>query len=255
MIGHERAKYILERLRADGIVTVKDVAAHIGISEVTIRRDFEKLEQEGKLKRVMGGATINGDSEDSDAGAELAMGGKVAINPEGKKKVAEFAAALVHDGDCVFIDGGTTMAPLAKILAVRKIKIVTYSLLALRMMSNAAADIFVIGGRFMPHYDLMVGNVSQSELRQYNFDIAFLGCSGIDTSSGMSYVTETETMQLKQIALEESKHSFLLADATKYHQRGFLRFEALSRFEKVISDHIPEGVTPPENLYRQDLGI
>ena len=87
----------------------EDTARELGVAEITVRRDFEKMESEGKLKRVQGGAPS---LEELD-GAELTMTSKLPMHMHGKEAVAQYAADLVRDGECVFIDGGTTMVRFA----------------------------------------------------------------------------------------------------------------------------------------------
>lgn len=112
MIASERRKVILNSLNSRGIISLKDMATELGVAEITVRRDVEKLEQEGKLKRVQGGAAS---LEESD-GAELTMQKRTTIHSQEKMMVAQYAAELVQDGESVFLDGGTTMVPLANIL-------------------------------------------------------------------------------------------------------------------------------------------
>lgn len=76
MLASERTRYIISQLNKKGIINLKDVAKELGISEATVRRDFEKLENEGKLKRVTGGAKLNDSVEESSNDAELTMRAK-----------------------------------------------------------------------------------------------------------------------------------------------------------------------------------
>ena len=93
MIASERRRYILNALNLRGVISLKDTARELGVAEITVRRDFEKLESEGKLKRVQGGATS---LEELD-GAELTMTSKLPMHMHGKEAVAQYAADLVRD--------------------------------------------------------------------------------------------------------------------------------------------------------------
>ena len=114
---------ILSSLNARGVISLKDMAAELGVAEITVRRDIEKLELEGRLKRVQGGAAS---LEESD-GAELTMRQKTSIHAGEKEIVAKYAAGLVQDGDSVFLDVGTTIVPLAAALLQRRINIIANS--------------------------------------------------------------------------------------------------------------------------------
>ncbi len=238
MIASERSRYILQSLNAKGIINLKEIAKNLEISEVTVRRDFEKLESEGKLKRVVGGATIETSSEEKIDAAELTMNQKIGLHIEAKTKICKFASELVSDGDCIFLDGGTSMVPLAEILSRKNIKIVTYNSLVLQHFANARAEIFLVGGRFLPHYDMVVGSVAQENLKQFNFDAAFMGCSGLDLQQGWAYTTEMESLLMKRIGLENASRSYLLADDSKLQQKGFLKFSETSAFTKIISNQV-----------------
>ena len=146
MLAFTRRTFILEALDKKGVVSLKETAKELGVAEITVRRDFEKLEAEGKLKRIQGGAATLDDPD----GAELTMSRKLPQHITAKEKVALAAASLVQDGESIFIDGGTTMIPLASDLCKRRIRIVTHNTMLLSRMKNPVAQIILIGGEYMP---------------------------------------------------------------------------------------------------------
>ena len=234
MIASERMMYILQQLNKKGIINLKDVAKELSISEATVRRDFETLEKQGKLKRVLGGAASSDNIDDLMNHAELSMCEKTAINTAEKQKVATFAAKQVMEEDCIFLDGGTSIAPMMEILASKKIKIVTYSNLVLKRIRNPVADIFIIGGQFIPQYDMFFGAVAQDVLRRFHFEHAFIGCAGVNLVDGAVYTTEVESMKLKLIAIERSAKKHLLLDDSKLEKRGFFEFANLQIFDTIF---------------------
>ena len=117
MLASERTRYIISQLSKKGIINLKDVAKELSISDATVRRDFEKLENEGKLKHVTGGATLS-DNADDHGSAELTMRAKKLINYDGKIRAARAASEQVNDGECIFIDGGTSAAAVVLFFAV-----------------------------------------------------------------------------------------------------------------------------------------
>ena len=147
MIALERKRYILNALKEKGIINLREIAKELNMAEITIRRDFEKLEAEGKLKRVQGGATIGEDSQ-NDVSAELTMNRKISVHMKEKELVARYVAKTVKEGECVFIDGGTTMIPLVAELVKKNVHIVTYNTLILEKLATPAAKIFMIGGGY-----------------------------------------------------------------------------------------------------------
>lgn len=243
MIASERRRFILEALGSRGVISLKDTALELGVAEITVRRDFEKLEAEGKLKRVQGGATS---LEDPD-GAELTMSTKLPKNMSEKELVAR-AAELVGEGESVFIDGGTTMIPLASLLMKKNIRIITYNTMVLRKVSNPAAQIIMIGGEYLPHYNMNLGPIAQDMLKQFYFDRAFFGCSGIDIEQQMVYSTEPGSLNMKRIAMESAKHNHLLVDSSKFTKRGFLKLCDTDRFDSILTNTFPYEGDLPDNF-------
>ena len=245
MIASERRRYILRTLSAKGVISLKDIAQALGVAEITIRRDLELLEKEGKLKRVQGGATSPADEPD---GAELTMSKKLPEHMAEKQRLALYAAGLVQDGDCVFIDGGTTMLPLALALCERRVTVVTYSTILLQRVTKPTAKIILIGGEYLPHYSMNVGAMAQEMLRQFYFDRAFFSCAGIDTAQEIIYTTEHESMEMKRIAMANAAESHLLIDHSKFQKRGFLKMCDAAGFASIITDDVPNGLAPLENI-------
>ena len=240
MIASERRRFILDKLSVRGILSIRETARELQISEITVRRDFEKLEIEGKLKRVHGGAAL----ENGEDSAELTMRKKTMLNIQEKQRVAEYAKSLVIEGDCVFLDGGTTMLPLAEILSKMRITIVTYNILALKELLFSEAELVMIGGRYIPSYNINVGPVAQDMLKQFSFNAAFLGCSGVDLPRKTIYTAEMESLAMKRIAMENALKSYLLIDSSKFNKRGFFKVSEFQEFEAVICDTFE----PPEPL-------
>lgn len=248
MIASERRLYIQRSLEQKGIVNLKEIAKELGIAEITVRRDFEKMEASGLLKRVQGGAIL----EDTLDSAELTMKGrKRTVNAGAKLKVAEYAAGLVKDGDTVFIDAGTSTAQTVDFLAHKRITIVTYNDLVVKMLSKPVmADIYMIGGKYVPGFSMFIGAVAQESLGQYHFDCAFLGCTSVELQERMSYTTDADSLMMKRIAMANTSKSYLLIDATKLQRRSFLKFTATDDFEKVLCDLPAEPALAeyPENF-------
>ena len=248
MLASERTRYIISQLNKKGIINLKDVAKELGISEATVRRDFEKLENEGKLKRVTGGAKLNDSVEESSNDAELTMRAKRSLNYDGKLRVARKACEYVRDGECVFVDGGTSAAALAGFLEKRSVKIVTHSELFVRAMNNPTADIVLIGGTYLTHYAMSVGTLTQQCLSQFHFDRVFISCTCADLDEGIAYTNELDTLAIKNIAKQNGDHSYLLLDSGKINRRSFCKLETLSNFVRVICDKSPELGIVPDNF-------
>ncbi len=231
MIASERRLYIRRKLAEKGIINLKEIAHELGIAEITVRRDFEKMEENGLLKRVQGGAML----EDMSDIAELTMKRKGNINNTAKGKVAEYAARFVKNGDCVFIDAGTSVAHMVEYLAQKRINIVTYNELVVQKLAKPIlADVYVVGGKYVPGFSMFAGTVAQEALKAYHFDHAFMGCTSVDVTDYTAYATDAESLAMKKIAMENAQRRHLLIDVTKLERRAFLRFTSTADFETVI---------------------
>lgn len=245
MLASERSRYIISQLRSKGIVNLKDIAKELNISEATVRRDFEKLEIEGKLTRVTGGAKLNEQGEETSGihSAELTMRAKKNLNYDAKLRVARRACDFIEDGDCVYLDGGTSIAVMSEFLEKRSIQIFTHSELLVRNMNNPAADIFLLGGTYLPHYGMSVGPMTQEMIQKLHFDKVFVSCTCADIGEDCSYTNEFLTLAVKKAAIANGDKIYLLLDTGKLNRRSFCKLKALSEFEKVFcnsGDMLPD---------------
>lgn len=247
MLGKERILYLLNRLEQDNILNVKDIAKELDISEATIRRDLNELEKQGKVKRIHGGAIIAGHDQILSEQREVKMKERFRIHYEEKSKVAQKASEQIKDGECIFLDGGTSLVPMIDTLQNRKIRIVTHNHLIVSKLKNPLAQIIVIGGDYSK-YAMSTGSIAINTLKQFQFDRCFIGCAGIDLDKNYSYTAEIETRELKNIALANSKISNLLIDSSKLGVNGFCKFQPLDRFNTIYCDHTENQYEFPENF-------
>ncbi len=236
MIASARNLYILRRLNEAGIVDYKSIASELGVSEATVRRDFERLESEGKLRRVRSGAVRSGD-EEGEFDAELSVRSKNTVNTREKLLVATAAAQVVQSGESVFLDVGTSILPLASLLLAMPIRVVTNNHAVLqRVTPKSRAEVFSLGGQLMPADQMIVGTIAERTLENFAFDRAFIGCMGLDAENNTVYETDMEGMRLKEIAIKNARFSYLLADRSKLYKVGLFRFSGLDAFERVYLD-------------------
>ena len=250
MIASARNLYILKRLNESGIVDYKGIAGELGVSEATVRRDFEKLEAQGKLRRVQGGA-VRSDGADVSFDVELSIRAKNNINPREKLLVAQAAAETVQPGECVFLDVGTSIAPLAQFLLSKPIRIVTCNNLILqRVTPESRAEVFLVGGRFISADQMIVGAIAESTLEHFGFHRAFIGTMGIDVVRNTVYATDMECMKIKQIALQKAERSYLLVDSSKLSKVGSFHVTGIDDFERVyINGPRPQGDFPANMVF------
>ncbi|MDD6468248.1 MAG: DeoR/GlpR family DNA-binding transcription regulator [Erysipelotrichaceae bacterium] len=247
MLAHDRKFYIMKQLKKEGTIQVKEIAEWLKTSEATIRRDLMELDQEGKVHRIHGGATIRPITGILTEQAEIQMQDRLQVNARIKEKICEEAAKAVKDGECIFLDGGTSIMPMIHYLANRPIKVVTHNHLIIQQLDHPVAEIIVIGGNYHAKYNMSYGPVAENGLRMYNFDRAFIGCAGVDLNQQEFYTAEVDTLELKRIAMQHSNYNYLLIDDRKLFVKGFCRVGSTEDFEGIYcnqSERLPNEIPP-----------
>ncbi|MFE6169521.1 DeoR/GlpR family DNA-binding transcription regulator [Viridibacillus arvi] len=217
MITAERHHIILDLLTRNGVVDLQNLVQRTKSSDSTIRRDLALLEEQGLLKRIHGGATLPYSKIDEPNIQE-----KSSKNLHDKQLIAEAAASMIRDGDCIYLDAGTTISEMIPFLINKKIAVVTNGLMHVDALTSENITTYVIGGRIKANTKAIVGSVAQENLKQYRFDKCFLGMNGIDIKFGFS-TPDPEEAVLKKLAIELAEESFVLADKSKFKETFFAK--------------------------------
>ncbi|MGN1400264.1 MAG: DeoR/GlpR family DNA-binding transcription regulator [Bacillus sp. (in: firmicutes)] len=230
MLTAERHHIILESLTKHGVVDLQGLVNQTGSSESTIRRDLAHLEKQGLLKRIHGGATLPYSKVD-----EPNIQDKSAKHLGGKRVIAEAAAEMILDGDCIYLDAGSTVAQMLPYLAEKRIVVVTNGLMHIDALSASSITTYLLGGRIKPNTRAVVGSVAQESLKKYRFDRCFLGTNGVDLKFGFT-TPDPEEGVLKHIASEMSERTFVLADRSKFGETFFSQVADIEE-ATIITDH------------------
>ncbi|HEY5031337.1 MAG TPA: DeoR/GlpR family DNA-binding transcription regulator [Actinomycetes bacterium] len=248
MRQEDRLGLILERLNARGTVGVTDLAAELGVSVASVRRDLQLLEDQHLLSRTHGGAVSSG------VLYELPMRYRGGRNQEEKRLVAHAAAALVTDGvRSVALSGGTTTTEVARVLATRSgLKVVTNAInIASELAPRPQISLVVCGGTARPESHELVGPIAELTLARLNVDIAFVGVDGISAAAGLTTHHEVEAATNRAM-IHTAARVVVVADGSKIGQRAFAQIAALDQ----ISDLITAGAADPDECRRiQDAGV
>jgi DeoR family fructose operon transcriptional repressor len=231
-LAPERRDRIRILVREDGVVRVEDLRKNLNVSVATIRRDLEILEEEGKVKRVHGGAV----SMESRL-EESVFDDKTSQSSRQKKRIADEALKLVGHEESVFLDGGSTTLFMARLLKQRTdITVVTNSLRAVQELSDSGPRVIFTGGELRRISQTMVGPLSSAVLEQIRVDKAFMGTMGFCLKNGITTTDPNEAYVKRQIA-EHASQVILLADSTKAEKVSFARVSDWDQVDILISDN------------------
>lgn len=234
MIQTQRQLLILEKLKDNPALTTKSLALELAVSEMTIRRDFNDLANQGLIVREHGGAIA---PQVINQFTDQMMESKLGVNVANKVAIAKKAVEFINDGDCVFLDGGTTSLALLPYLIDKKITIVTHSDLTLRDIKKISGEIILLGGSYNLATDCTYGPICLDTLRKFSFDICFVSCIAVSNENGDAYTADTNNAQIKEFAMAQSSIKVLLADFSKFGQKGFYKFAELADFDYLITDY------------------
>jgi DeoR/GlpR family transcriptional regulator of sugar metabolism len=232
MLAHERAAKILEQLRDRGTVSAQELVRLLQVSAPTIRRDLERLENEGVLRRVHGGAYL----PEADGSVEVPFAASAADNAAQKEAVAAQAATLVSPGQVVLLDIGTTTMRIARHLRGRHVTVITASLAVLdTLRHDETIDLILLGGTVRRNYESLVGPLTEDALGSVSADIAFLSCTGVrPDGSVVDDISQEAT--LKRAIVRSATRVVLAAPASKFPGTGSLRICKLDDLDDLITN-------------------
>lgn len=208
MLAASRKELLLARLRADGRIVAKELAAELGVSEDSIRRDLRELHAAGLAVRVYGGAVPA-----SPAVADYATRQSVAT--ESKQRVARFAAGLIEPGSTVIIDGGTTaLATVRALDPALACTIVTHSPTVAVALLDHAAEVIIIGGRLFKHSAVASGAAAAEAARLVRADRFLLGVTGIHAEAGLT-TGDADEAAMKRVLAERAAETYVLGSEEK----------------------------------------
>lgn len=229
LISEKRHNLILQELKNKDFLTLQELMDRTGCSSSTIRRDLSKLQQEGKLQRIHGGATIG-----HNRIVEPRLKEKLTQNSQEKKEIARQAAKQISDNDCIFLDAGSTTLEMIPYIDAKEIIVVTNGLTHVEQLLKKGFKTLMLGGQVKANTFATVGSSALETLRRYCFDKSFIGMNGIDEKYGLTTPDEQEAL-IKETAMRLSNESFVVVDETKFNQVYFARVPARDNTQIITS--------------------
>lgn len=230
----------LERLsalvRENGIVSLKEAQAELGVSEVTLRRDFAALGRMGVVQRTRGGIIAKG-----RVANDVSYDGRQTREHDAKQMIGNHAASLIEEGDTIFLSGGTTCLALARALSVKHgLTVITNCIDALTvLMSNSGIRLISTGGVASAHNHDLTGADAEGRIAQYRVAKAFVGASGI-TPDGV-FNASLPRAATDRLMAECALTRFILADHTKVGVTALSLVAPLERFQCLVTDIAPHA--------------
>jgi len=242
-ITRDRRASIAELVGQAGQVDVSALALRYSVSDTSIRRDLAVLEEQGRLRRVHGGAVAP-----HMGGRTRASVTRLHEHLDEKRRIGSMAASLVRQGDVVLFDSGTTVAQVPAQLpvalrAANAFTAVTHSLLVIQELATwDGVHLISLGGLFLPEHQAFVGPQTVSSLKGFSADIAFLGCDGLTSEAGIT-TPHVLIAEVGATMAARARRVVALADSSKIGRYGFTTIIPLAQANVLITD---SGANPED---------
>jgi DeoR/GlpR family transcriptional regulator of sugar metabolism len=237
LYAEERRQSIVELVNQRGRVAVGELSQCFGVSDVTIRTDLQTLAEQRLLVRTHGGAVAVG-----TGATDLAFALRRQRKVREKQRIGRAGAALVHNGDAVYLDSSSTSLAIAHYLKQRRhLTVMTNSLVVVQELLDAPhIHVMMTGGSLQRETAAFVGPYSQAVLDQVNIQIGFFGAHGIVPQPGLTDVS-AEIAAAKRPLLEHCQQAIAVVDASKWGRVGIASFAALDEMDLIITDDAAPG--------------
>ena len=239
MIPAERRVHISEILRERRAVRVSSLSEDLGVSEMTIRRDLERLESEGLLTRTHGGAVLKRHLVEEPLWVD-----RVAAQAEEKRRIAQAAAALIRPGETVFLSSGTTAAQVLRHVApTLEARVITHNVGALAEAQGLRVEVVLVGGLYRPRLNALGGPMALEHVGRFHASRMLLGVDGFDLEEGLTTPT-VDMASIERAMIGQTRGDVIvLADRSKI---GVVADVVICGFDHVdvvmVDDGVDEGV-------------
>lgn len=230
MYSAQRDQRIMTTLRAAGRVDVSDMAKQLSVTGETIRKDLVRLERQGFLRRVHGGAVPIGSLVEPEVSKRV----DYALE---KDRIARAAISHLPDSGSVLIDSGSTTARMAEYFPDDKaLTVFTNALpIAQTLLARPHLSIYVVGGRLRSQTVATVGGWATRMMSEVNVDVAFLGTNGISPQRGLM-TPDADEGDIKRLMMVRAKRKILLSDHSKFDLISMCTYGELAEIDLLITD-------------------
>ena len=248
MLAIERRNEIIARLTAQGKVIVSELAKDFDVTEETIRRDLEKLDNEGLASKTYGGAIAKHNSS-----LDLPYNVRESVNVDKKQYISERICDMIRDGERIMLDSSSTALYITKKIKSKKnLTIITNSVkILLELADKSDFTVLSTGGVLKQGGLSLMGSSAEKMIKSYHVDTAILSCKGLDTELGATDSNENDSL-IKQAMLSSAERRILALDIEKFDKKAFIQVCDASGVDIIVTD-----AQPPEKWVRfcEEKGI
>jgi DeoR/GlpR family transcriptional regulator of sugar metabolism len=231
MNTEDRLALILERLTSTGRVEVAELRAALGVSEMTVRRDLMRLEDDGALRRVRGGAT-----RAPGGSYEPPFLVRARQRTAEKDEIGRVVASEILSGDTVLLDGGTTGLAVAHHLLDTVVTVCPLSLRVAGLLVNSPTIRLLLPGGFVrPGEQSLIGAEVIESLKQHVFDVFVMTASGMSVRTGFTEWNSDDAMA-KRAGLASARRCIVACDSSKFGESAFARVADLDQVDLIVTD-------------------
>lgn len=235
MAGKERLMVIRQTVQTEKKVSVGELSRICRVTEETIRRDLDKLEAEGVVTRVHGGAIWNEGAQKEG----IHFYRRLSKHLREKQEIARKTAELLEGKSTIIADSSTTVVEALKLVPQSQdVTIVTNSTEVFREFQQSAFNIISTGGEFNKKSLSLQGQLAKTNIAKYNVSLALISCKGLSIEKGVLDSNEGEA-EIKKAMLAQAEEVALLADYSKFDQSAFVNLIALEKVNYLITDRKP----------------
>lgn len=245
-LADERRSRLLECIRQRGFVSLPALAGQLAVSESTVRRDLDYLEETGVAQRTHGGVFYTGPSP------KLAhFDQRQALNWDRKRQIALAASRLIEDNETLLLDGGSTTYELAQLLVGRPLQVVTNSLpVANLFTSSENADLVLLGGYVHARSGVSLGPYANQMLAGLNVRRAVLSVAGINERG--TYNSNLLLVETERAMMQSAEEVLVVADSTKFGHTSLAHLCNLEDIDVLVTD---SEITPEWQTRLADSGV
>ena len=232
MFPLERQKRILDLLMIKKALKIAELTKEFNVSVETLRRDINLLASEGKIEKIYGGIKLV-ESNFGESTIDIRMMSRL----KEKEMIAQKCSEYIYDGDCIYLDSGSTTYQIAKYIKNKKnLTVVTNSIPVVNELLTSDIELIIIGGRVRKNEQSVTAFEFLFNFDELNILKAFICTSGITVEKGISDYNLEEAITRKKI-IELSKEVYVAADSTKFDKNVTIGIASLDKIDYIITDH------------------